>query len=101
MQLELRAFLLLTDAVMITDEDGVILDVNSVYVTKTGFSREHTVGQPARLLMDTHWRGNQTWSGVAKLMKANQEVWEAQVTITSVHLDESLFYISIFNDELS
>ncbi|OMF11863.1 hypothetical protein BK131_20555 [Paenibacillus amylolyticus] len=101
MQLELRAFLLLTDAVMITDEDGVILDVNSVYVTKTGFSREHMVGQPARLLMDTHWRGNQTWSGVAKLMKANQEVWDAQVTITSVHLDDSLFYISIFNDEIS
>lgn len=39
MQLELKAFLLLTDAVMITDEEGVILDVNSVYVTKTGFSR--------------------------------------------------------------
>ncbi|MEK4662416.1 PAS domain-containing protein [Priestia sp. FSL H7-0729] len=101
MQLELRAFLLLTDAVMITDEEGVILDVNSVYVTKTGLSRESTIGQPARLLMDTQWRGNQTWSGVAKLMKANQEMWEAQVTITSVHLDDSLFYISIFNDELS
>ena len=95
MQLELKAFLLLTDAVMITDEEGVILDVNSVYVTKTGFSRESTIGQPARLLMDTHWRGNQTWSGVAKLMKVDQEVWKPKLRLhRSIWM--ILFFISAY-----
>ncbi|WP_145409672.1 PAS domain-containing protein [Paenibacillus xylanexedens] len=98
MQLELKTFLLLEDAVMITDEHGVILEVNSIYEAKTGCTREHMVGQPARLEIDTHWRGNQTWSGVAQIAKSNQEIWDAEVTITSVYLDGSIFYITIFND---
>ncbi len=53
-RLALRVFQSSHDGILITDPQGVILDVNLAFCELTGYSREDAIGQTSRLLNSGH-----------------------------------------------
>ncbi|WP_231734961.1 PAS domain S-box protein [Bacillus sp. FJAT-29937] len=48
--IELVSYLMLGDAVIITDSNHMIVDVNNHYETTTGYSRDFIIGKKAEFL---------------------------------------------------
>lgn len=100
------------EGIMITDAEGLIVDVNATFTHITGYSREEVLGKNPRLLKSGRqgpgfyaqlWRELQThgyWAGEAWNRRKNGEVFAEMQTISAV-LDESgqvQNYVSLFTD---
>lgn len=107
---ELLCFLKLDDAVIITDANHAIIDVNRRYELVTGYARDAVVGQKAGLLksgltakktyeeMHAALNNNEAWCGVFVNRKRNKEIWHSSISITPIEQDGAVYYIGVFRD---
>lgn len=100
------------EGIMITDDSGVIVDVNAAFTTITGFSKSEVLGRgPNVLKSNVHppefyeqmWReleANGTWRGEVWNRRRNGEVFPELLTISAVRNgDQQLTnYVGIFSD---
>lgn len=110
MKSELSYYLLLADAVIITDINHRILDVNSRYEEITGYDRDMIIGLRAGVLKSGHTpratydhmkaelKAGRPWSGVLINRKRDKSLWHSNLTITPIVLDDVTYYVGIFRD---
>lgn len=100
------------EAIMVTDSDGIIEDVNAAFEETTGYSRQEAVGRNASLLQsgrhedefyrrmwrilreDGHWQG-EIWD-----RRKSGEVYPKWVCIDAIRKDDGRIahYVAIFHD---
>jgi diguanylate cyclase (GGDEF)-like protein/PAS domain S-box-containing protein len=97
------------EAIVITDADGVIKEVNDAFTKITGYEREEAVGQHTRLLRsgrhdkafyEALWsalQGEGQWRGEIWNRRKNGEVYPELLTITRIDGDGS-GYVAMFTD---
>src|SRR5690606_5398829 len=105
---QLKGFLELGDAVLITDSNHIILAVNDTYQEVTGFDRNKITGLKAGFIKsnltskDTYRAMKESlkkqipWSGIFVNRKKSGELWHSSITITPFKIGEELFYIGVF-----
>lgn len=110
MKPELSSFLLLADAVIITDVNHQIIDVNPKYEELTGYSRDNIIGLRAGILksgytpQDTYdemkraLEQSQPWSGIFINRRRDKHIWNSFITITPVVVDNETYFIGVFRD---
>ncbi|WP_404416131.1 diguanylate cyclase domain-containing protein [Marinospirillum sp.] len=100
------------EAILITDINGHIIEVNRAFTEITGYQREEVLGQNPRLLKsDQHppgfyraiWKTLQTqghWQGEIWNLRKNGEIYPAMCNISRVtdELGETQQYVSLFSD---
>ncbi|WP_308634510.1 HD domain-containing phosphohydrolase [Paenibacillus silvisoli] len=103
-------YLMLADAVIITDHTHRIVAINDAYERITGHKREEIIGLQAGILksgltpkktydqLKQHLMNGQPWSGVFVNRKRNKELWHSNITISPISLDGSVYFIGIFRD---
>jgi putative two-component system response regulator len=104
---ELTGYLHLADAVIITDSEHLILDVNKQYEATTGYSRNMIIGLKAGFIKSRHTplstykslkftlKEGQPWSGVFINRKSSGDLWHSSMTITPITVHDQLYYIGI------
>ncbi|WP_202630817.1 PAS domain-containing protein [Pallidibacillus pasinlerensis] len=108
--IQLSSYLALADAVVITDKNHIIVDINEQYENITGYSRNRIVGLKAGFLKSkltpksTHkslkyeLQQNKPWSGVLINRKKSGELWHSSITITPVVIEGCTYYIGVFRE---
>jgi len=100
------------EGMFIADQNDVVLQVNTAFMTITGYGAEDIVGKPSRLLyseqnhddfyrtMDQAILDSGAWSGEIWNRRKNQEVYPALLTITGVKSDSGAVthYVSTLTD---
>lgn len=106
----LHPFLQLSDAVIITDANHIILAVNHAYERITGFEGSFVTGHRAGVLKSGHTpertyqhmketlRSGRSWSGVFTNRKKDLTLWHSSITITPFALDGAVYYVGIFRE---
>lgn len=103
---ELTYYLKLGDAVVITDENLIILDVNHQYKNITGYKRETIIGLPAEFLnsnmepimhksLISTLSNDKSWSGVMVHVKKSSGLWYSFITITPIKINDRIYYVGI------
>lgn len=105
-----RHYRFLTDGVVITDQNHIIIDVNEPYERITGYSRDEVCGINAGYLksrltptstydqLKHTLRDGQAWSGVMINRKKSGQLWHSSISITPFHHDGKVYYIGIFRE---
>lgn len=112
LKLAAKVFSHAREAILITDTNGAIIDVNQSFTHITGFSKEEVMGKNPRILKsgmhdenfyaqiwkDLHQKGH--WYGEIWNKRKNGELYVELVNITSIKDDygEVKQYLSIFSD---
>ncbi len=100
------------EGVVITDQRGVILDVNAAFTEITGYSRAEAVGRTPRLLRsdrhdqafyDAFWdalRDTGSWRGEIWNRRKNGEIYPEWLTVNAVRGPdgELVNYVAVFSD---
>ncbi|MBF0369865.1 MAG: EAL domain-containing protein [Magnetococcales bacterium] len=100
------------EAIVITDENANVLDVNSAFVTMHGYSREEVLGKNPKMLQSGRhdetffqemWQGlakEGLWSGEVWDRRKNGEIFPKQLTISSVanRQGQIQYYVGISRD---
>ena len=100
------------EGIMITDPEGIILEVNQTFSDLTGYTREEVIGQNPALLKSGHqgnefyadmWRSIQSdgfWRGEVWNRKKHGEVYAELLTISAVRTSTGQIshYVGIFSD---
>ena len=100
------------EGIMITNAQGIIIEINSTFCELTGYSREEAVGHTADLLKSGHhdtdfyktmWatiRSVGYWRGEVWNRKKSGEIFVELLTISSVRnpSDEITHFVAIFSD---
>ena len=97
LQLSATVFSHAREGIMITDAGGLIIEVNDMFSTITGYSREEAVGQNPRSLLHSGRHGSEFyaaraqaleehgyWSGEVWNQRKNGEVFAEMLTISMV-----------------
>ena len=101
-----------TESIMVTDPEGVILSVNNAFSEVTGFSAEQAVGKTPSILRSEHhdplfyrdmWAAidrEGRWSGEVWNRRADGEVFAAWLNITAIEGDDGVVshYVGVFSD---
>ncbi|ANY67991.1 histidine kinase [Paenibacillus sp. BIHB 4019] len=107
---QLRTFLQLGDAVIITDDQHQILEINTSYEAITGYNRREILGKTAGIVrtsltpvhihesMKEALKAKRPWSGVFINRRKDGQLWHSSITITPLCVDESWYYIGIFRE---
>ena len=107
---QLKGFLELGDAVVITDSNHIILEVNESYQLITGFEKDEIIGLKAGFLktdltskstyisMKSSLKERAPWSGILINQKQSGELWHSSITITPFQIEKEIFYIGIFRE---
>ena len=107
---ELQGYLKLSDAVIITDSQHMIIDVNEQYESITGYNRETIIGLQAGFLKsnltpETTYRSlkealskNEPWSGVFINRKKTKEIWHSSITITPFQTNNETLFVGVFRE---
>ncbi len=112
LQLAACVFDNMSDGVLITDVDGIILSVNPAFTKITGYAATEVVGSPPRILQSNRyskafyasvWREIKTkseWSGEIWNRRKDGTLYLERMSIRMIRNqdDEPIRYISIFND---
>lgn len=100
------------EAILITDTDGVVIDVNDTFVSITGYSQHDIIGKNYNILKSGRedrefYRDmldalfvNKQWSGESWIRRKNGEIFAGLVTISAV-LNEggnTQNYVALFSD---
>ncbi len=107
-----RVFEATSDAIFVTDPEGVILDVNPAFETITGYSREEVVGSTPRMMksgvhdaafFDRMWQVLKTvgrWRGEIWDRRKNGEIFPKASTISAIRDDQGRIthFVTVFND---
>jgi len=107
-----RVFDNAAEAIVITDLDATMLDVNAAYSTITGYSRDEVIGRNPRMLssgrhdaefyrvMWDHVRRTGRWSGEIWDRRRDGESYPLLLSITTVHDDQQqpINYVGVFTD---
>lgn len=107
-----RVFEATSDAIFVTDPNGVILDVNPAFETVTGYSRDEIVGQTPRLMKSgVHdveffrrmWLALKTvgrWRGEVWDRRKSGEIFPKYSTISAIrdNVGRITHYVAVFND---
>ncbi|WP_235852009.1 HD domain-containing phosphohydrolase [Niallia nealsonii] len=100
----------LADAVMITDDKHIILDVNKEYVDTTGYKKTEVIGQQAGFFksyltpantyvsLNEALQAKQPWKGVLINKKKCGDLWHSSLTITPMKYENTFYYIGIFRE---
>lgn len=108
--LELAGYLLLADAVIITDHHHSIIEINKSYETTTGYSRESIIGLKAGFVksgltplctytsLKKALKNGQPWSGVFTNRKKSREIWHSSITITPIYIDNDVYFVGVFRE---
>lgn len=112
LQLSASVFIHAHEGIMISDTDGMIIDVNNAFSEITGYAREEVIGKNPRLLgsgrqskeyYDTLWndlikKGH--WYGEIWNRRKNGEVYAEMLTISAVYdsQGDALHYVALFSD---
>lgn len=98
----------LADAVVITDDQHIILAINETYTRLTGYSEDEIIGKKASQLrtsftpksmyveMKTNLANFQGWSGIFTNRNKQGDYWTSSITITPYRVDEKIYYVGIF-----
>ncbi|MCI5124338.1 MAG: sensor domain-containing diguanylate cyclase [Candidatus Electrothrix sp. AR5] len=100
------------EAVIITDADGSIVDVNRAYIQITGYERREIVGENPRICKSGHhdqafyeamWKAlleTGKWSGEIWDRRKNGELYQKWLTINAIYDNsvEAVNYVGIFTD---
>ena len=100
------------DAVLISDSNNEIIDVNPAFTRITGYTREQAVGRNPSILSSGRqgpefyramWRAineQNFWRGEIWNQRRNGEEYPEFLTITRVHLDEpgDWYHVATFSD---
>jgi diguanylate cyclase (GGDEF)-like protein/PAS domain S-box-containing protein len=112
LQLAASVFSHSREAIMITDPDGTIMEVNEAFTRITGYTREEAIGQTPRMLksgrqspeyyaamwqvlkQEGHWHG-EVWN-----RRKNGEVYAELQTVSAVNdaKGQLSYYVSLFTD---
>lgn len=107
-----RVFIQAHEGIMITDTDGVILDVNPAFTVITGYTAEAAIGQtPALLQSDKHTRQffHEMWQAIREHGYWQGELWNrhqngglyaVMLTISALRDDSGrpTHYVGLFSD---
>lgn len=87
------------DAILLTDSNGMIVDVNAAFTRITGFEAEEVLHTRTTLL-DRLSRGQGIWQGEVKETRKNGEHYPALLTISRVDnsADRSAHFVIVFTD---
>lgn len=107
-----KVFESIAEAIVVTELDGTIIDINDAYVAITGFSREEVIGRNPRIASSGRhdarfyqemWReireqGN--WAGEIWDRRSSGEVYPKLLSISTVYDDarRPLKYVGVFTD---
>lgn len=100
------------EAIVITDAEGTILDINDAFTRITGYNREDAIGQNPRILSSGRyskdfysamWRDlsdNGNWYGEIWNRRKSGEVYAEMLTISAVRDDQGKIrqYVALFSD---
>lgn len=107
---QLSAYLLLADAVIITDRHHIILDVNETYEKVTGYQKHEMIGKKAGEIksnltpkstyvsMSKSLMERKPWSGVFINRKKSGELWHSSITITPILIEDEVYYVGVFRE---
>ena len=107
-----RVFQHAREAIMVTDPNGDIVDVNEAFTRITGYSREEAMGRNPRFLssgrqsdeyyreMWTELRASGAWSGEIWNRHKSGEVYAEMLTVSAVRSaqGELQHYVALFSD---
>src|SRR5690554_3153223 len=106
----LDPYLWLSDAVIITDLNHRIIDVNKSYERITGYSRDTIIGHKASIVkspltpnttyqdMYLCLKNNKPFEGIFINKKRNGNLWHSSISITPMKIKEKFYYVGIFRD---
>ncbi|MFC9538630.1 HD domain-containing phosphohydrolase [Lysinibacillus sp. NPDC056959] len=104
---ELLYYLKLGDAVVIIDENQLIIDVNQQYETITGCKREFLIGLPVESLksrvtpfvmyksLKSTLKKGQPWSGTMVHVNISLELRYSFITITPIEIEGIIYYVGV------
>jgi len=112
LQLTASVFANAREAIMITDGDGVIIDVNAAFSRITGYARSEAIGKPARLLeteahpdltLSSFWRTlrkDGVWEGEMYNLRKSGEVFPQLLTASAVkdEAGRNTHFVAVFSD---
>ncbi len=112
LQLAASVFTHAREGIMITDPQGVLVDVNATFSSITGYSREEVLGKNPRMLQsglqnrkfyEDMWQAlAQTgcWSGEAWNKRKDGKLYAEMITISAVHDSSGQLqnYVALFTD---
>lgn len=112
LRLAANIFKCAVEAIMVTDDSGIILSVNPAFTAITGFSAQEAVGESRHLLSsrrcsqendDAIWRQVRSigqWSGESWDRRQNGETFLGWKTITRISgsRDDDVRYVAVFHD---
>jgi diguanylate cyclase (GGDEF)-like protein/PAS domain S-box-containing protein len=112
LKLAASVFVNARENIIITDTEGIIIDVNDTFTTTTGYSYEEAIGQNPRVLKSGRqspefyvdmWQALMTyghWYGELWNRRKNGEVYAEMKTITAVHDKNGVIthYVSLGSD---